>query len=277
MKIAILSGKGGTGKTTVACNLAFNVNNSTLIDTDVEEPNVHLFFKPLIISKKDVLVSVPKIMENLCNNCGKCSDFCKFTAIFKGKNRPIIFEEACHSCEGCKIVCPQKAIDYSQRTIGNIKIGNYKNIKILNGTLKIGEKSGVKIIKSLREITDKEQILLIDCPPGASCSTVNSIEGVDYAIVVTEPTPFGLSDMKIVLDMLENMKIPYGVIINKSSLGNNEVENFMKEKNISIIGKIPFDEKISKIYSEGNVFSEKLKEYRGIFKNIFEKIMEEIL
>lgn len=277
MKIAILSGKGGTGKTTVACNLAFNIGGSYLIDTDVEEPNAHLFLKPIVEEKKNVLVSVPKVIDELCDNCGRCSSFCKFSAIFKGKNKPIIFEESCHSCEGCKIVCPKEAIYYDKKSIGVIRKGKSKGIISLDGTLKIGEKSGVKIIKDLKELTKDEELLFIDCPPGASCSTVNSVEGVDYAVVVTEPTPFGLSDMKVVLEMLENMKIPHGVVINKATLGNDEVELFLKENGIKIVGKVPFDEKIAKLYSEGVIFSEDLKGYRDVFKDIFEKIKEEVL
>lgn len=277
MRIAILSGKGGTGKTTVATNLFYNIPKSSLIDTDVEEPNSHLFLQQKFEDEKDILVSFPKIEKELCNNCGRCSEFCRFSAIFKGKNSPIVFEESCHSCEGCSIVCPTNAIHYDKKSIGTIRKCIENDRLILDGILKIGEKSGVKIIKDLKEMTKNENILFIDCPPGASCSTVNSVEGVDYAIVVTEPTPFGLSDMKVVLVMLENMGIPYGVVINKSSLGNKEVEKFLLKNRIKILGAIPFDKEIAKLYAEGVIFSKTLTKYKAIFEGIFNNVMEEIL
>ncbi|SJZ80822.1 MinD superfamily P-loop ATPase, contains an inserted ferredoxin domain [Cetobacterium ceti] len=276
MKIAILSGKGGTGKTTVTGNLAINIPKSTVLDTDVEEPNGHLFFNPIIGDIKNVYTHVPLINMEKCNLCGKCSDFCKYSALFASSKNIIVFDESCHDCGACGLLCDQNAISFKKREIGKIYSGTYETNKILYGELNIGELSGVKIIKELHSLGNKENILLVDCPPGTSCSTVAAVSDCDFALIVVEPTPFGVSDMKMVVEMLDSLNIPYGLFINKSGLGDNEVYHFAQKKNIKILGEIPFNREIAKLYSEGKLFSKYLPEYRKVFINTFEAMREEI-
>jgi MinD superfamily P-loop ATPase len=276
MKIAILSGKGGTGKTTVTSNFAININNSIAIDTDVEEPNLHLFMESKNIDTTSVYTHYPIIDKNLCDLCGKCGNFCNYNAIIPAKNQVIVFKESCHDCGGCKLVCPNNAISYEKREIGQILKNKTKyNTDLYYGILNVGEMSGVKIITELKEEIDRkynDKTIFIDSPPGTSCSTVAAVEDVDYAIIVSEPTPFGVSDMKMVVEMLEEMKIPFGIIINKAGLGDNEIYEYCNSKNLEILGEIPFDRKIAELYAEGKIFSEVLPEYRDLFQNIYENI-----
>lgn len=272
MKISILSGKGGTGKTTITANLALSIKKCTVIDTDVEEPNLHLFFK---LKNKDILsvcTKVPTINESLCILCGKCSEFCKYSSIFNTTKKILVFEESCHSCLGCKIVCKTGALQFKDREIGKIVKSKYNNLNILYGELNIGELSGVKIINQLKEEVKNEKLVLIDCPPGTSCSTVAAVEETDFSIVVAEPTPFGVSDLKMVVEMLKKMKRKFGVVINKAGLGNDEIYEYLKVNKIEILEEIPFNEEIAKVYSKGQIFLGNCGIYSQKFKTIYEKI-----
>jgi MinD superfamily P-loop ATPase len=273
MNIAVLSGKGGTGKTTVSTNLAVNTDNSVLIDADVEEPNAHLFFKKIKGEFRTVYKEYPVVDIDKCTLCGECGKFCRYNAIIPAKNTVLVFNESCHDCGGCKLVCPVDAITYEKRGIGKIHdCYSRDNLHFLYGDLNIGEMSGVKIIKELKEISFHEEIKIIDCPPGTSCATVEAVENVDYAIVVTEPTPFGVSDMKMVVRMLNSMDIPFGVVVNKAGIGNDEIYTYCSDSQIKILEEIPFDKDIAKLYSNGEIFSKKLPEYSELFKNLLEKI-----
>ncbi len=278
MKIAILSGKGGTGKTTVTSNFAINIENSIAIDSDVEEPNLHLFLGGQKTDTESIFTSYPTIDKDLCTNCGKCGDFCNYNAIIPAKNQVIVFKESCHDCGGCKLVCPTGAITYEKREIGKIiKDKTSFGGDLFYGILDIGEMSGVKIINNLTEISNSyssNKTVFIDSPPGTSCSTVAAVEEVDYAIIVSEPTPFGVSDMKMVVDMLQEMKIPFGIIINKAGLGDNEIYEYCKDKKVEILGEIPFDKEIAKLYADGKIFSSSLPKYQKLFKDIYKKIAD---
>ena len=271
MKIAVLSGKGGTGKTTVSTNLAF-ISKLPLFDTDIEEPNSHIFFKNNILEEKSVYMNYPKVDMEKCNLCGECGDFCRFNAVIPAKNTVLIFEESCHDCGGCGVICKQKAISWEKREIGKIFTGKtYFNSDTVCGKLNVGEMSGVRIIKEMYK-NSKIKDFLIDCPPGTACTTVAAVEESDFAVVVTEPSPFGLSDMKLVIKLLRDMKIPFGVVINKSEEDEKEVKDYCLSENIEILGEIPFSRKIAENYSKGNITSDILPEYREIFENIFEKV-----
>lgn len=271
MKIAVLSGKGGTGKTTVSTSLAF-LSKNLLIDTDVEAPNSHLFLKCDDVKKTPVYTYYPVVDMEKCTLCKACGDFCRYNAIIPGKNKVIVFEESCHYCGGCEIVCRFGAISWGKREIGNILEGTtYFGSPMKYGRLNIGEMSGVKIIKELYK-NECSKDMIIDCPPGSSCSTVASLEGVDFAIVVTESTPFGLSDMKLVISLLRDLHIPFGVVINKKS--NDEVEKWCNKENIEVLGEIPFDREIAKRYSNGEIVADALVEYQGVFENILKKVKE---
>jgi MinD superfamily P-loop ATPase len=277
MRIAVLSGKGGTGKTTVSVNMAYCAPEFRLIDADIEEPNSHLFINPdYIFGNKRVFAEYPVINSEKCTLCGKCGDFCKFNAIIAGKKGVVIFKESCHCCGGCEIVCPENAITYEKREIGRVIKGRGANkVNLEYGVLNIGELSGVKIINELKKGIKKDENIIIDSPPGAACAVAATIEDIDYALLVTEPTPFGVSDMKIVEELLREEGIKFGMVINKAGIGNSEIYDYCKEKNINIVGEIPFDIEIAKMYSSGRILSEK-KEYREMFKKIVEKIKKEV-
>lgn len=271
MKIAVLSGKGGTGKTTVSSSLAF-ISKMLLIDTDIEEPNSHIFLKGSIENIKSVYTRFPEVNMEKCNLCGECGNFCKFNAIIPAKKRVIVFGEACHDCGGCEIVCKNGAISWEKREIGKIFIGK-THFNSINkyGKLNIGEMSGVKIIKEIYKNTE-EKNFLIDCPPGTACTTVSAVEVADFAIIVVEPSPFGLSDMKLVVQLLRDMKIPFGVVINKFDEDENIVKKYCDDEGIGIIGTIPFDRKIAETYSKGEIIAEALPEYRENFETILKRV-----
>ena len=271
MKIAVLSGKGGTGKTTVSSSLAF-ISKMLLIDTDIEEPNSHIFLKGGIEDVKSVYTRFPEVNMEKCNLCGECGEFCKFNAIIPAKKRVIVFGEACHDCGGCEIVCKNGAISWEKREIGKIFTGK-THFNSINkyGKLNIGEMSGVKIIKEIYKNTE-EKDFLIDCPPGTACTTVSAVEVADFAIIVVEPSPFGLSDMKLVVQLLRDMKIPFGVVINKFDEDKNIVKKYCDDEKIEIIGTIPFDRKIAEAYSKGKIIAEALPEYRENFETILKRV-----
>ena len=271
MKIAVLSGKGGTGKTTVSSNLAF-ISKMLLIDTDIEEPNSHIFLKGGIKDVKSVYTRFPEVNMEKCNLCGECGEFCKFNAIIPAKKRVIVFGEACHDCGGCEIVCKNGAISWEKREIGKIFTGK-THFNSINkyGKLNIGEMSGVKIIKEIYKNT-VEKDFLIDCPPGTACTTVSAVEVADFAIIVVEPSPFGLSDMKLVVQLLRDMKIPFGVVINKFDEDENIVKKYCDNEKIEIIGTIPFDRKIAEAYSKGEIIADALLEYRENFETILKRV-----
>lgn len=271
MKIAVLSGKGGTGKTTVSSSLAF-ISKMLLIDTDIEEPNSHIFLKGGIDDIKSVYTRFPEVNMEKCNLCGECGEFCKFNAIIPAKKRVIVFGEVCHDCGGCEIVCKNGAISWEKREIGKIFTGKtYFNSTNKYGKLNIGEMSGVKIIKEIYKNT-VEKDFLIDCPPGTACTTVSAVEVADFAIIVVEPSPFGLSDMKLVVQLLRDMKIPFGVVINKFDEDENIVKKYCDNEKIEIIGTIPFDRKIAEAYSKGEIIADALSEYRENFETILKRV-----
>lgn len=271
MKIAVLSGKGGTGKTTVSSSLAF-ISKMLLIDTDIEEPNSHIFLKGSVEDIKSVYTRFPEVNMEKCNLCGECGNFCKFNAIIPAKKRVIVFGEACHDCGGCEIVCKNGAISWEKREIGKIFTGKtHFNSTNKYGKLNIGEMSGVKIIKAIYKSTE-EKDFLIDCPPGTACTTVSAVEVADFAIIVVEPSPFGLSDMKLVVQLLRDMKIPFGVVINKFDEDENIVKKYCDDEKIEIIGTIPFDRKIAETYSKGEIIADVLPEYRENFETILKRV-----
>lgn len=271
MKIAVLSGKGGTGKTTVSSSLAF-ISKMLLIDTDIEEPNSHIFLKGNVENIKSVYTRFPEVNMEKCNLCGECGNFCKFNAIIPAKKRVIVFGEACHDCGGCEIVCKNGAISWEKREIGKIFTGKtHFNSTNKYGKLNIGEMSGVKIIKEIYKNT-VEKDFLIDCPPGTACTTVSAVEVADFAIIVVEPSPFGLSDMKLVVQLLRDMKIPFGVVINKFDEDENIVKKYCDNEKIEIIGTIPFDRKIAEAYSKGEIIADALSEYRENFETILKRV-----
>lgn len=276
MKIAVLSGKGGTGKTTLSVNLFSTLKDATLIDTDTEEPNSHLFLKGDVIKEEPVMKNHPVVDYDKCTFCGKCGDYCNFNAIIPTKSKVLVFEDLCHDCGLCSLVCQNDAISFSESSIGTtttVKLSDTK--KYQYGKLNIGEVSGVRIIENLKDNNKYEDLLIIDCPPGVSCSTVAAINNIDYAILCAEPTPFGLSDMKMVVELLNSEKIPFGVVINKSGIGNDNIYTYLENNKIELLANIPFTEERAKIYSNSKLIAEYDPEFRQIMKDIVIKVVGE--
>ncbi|NLM00844.1 MAG: 4Fe-4S binding protein [Treponema sp.] len=278
MKIAVLSGKGGTGKTFIAVNLSSVAEKATYLDCDVEEPNGHLFFKPKIFQEENVNVKVPKIDKELCNGCRKCVDFCKYNALAYIGNKLIIFDEICHSCGGCVLVCPQKALTEKDRTIGKINKGISNNISIFSGMLNIGEPSGIPIIKNLlsEENLQKNELTIIDCPPGSSCIVMESIKEADYCILVAEPTIFGVHNLNMVNNLVKLFNKPFGVVLNKCLKQENPAEKFCIDNNIRILAQIPFDNELGIINSNAEIAVNKNKKYKEIFLSLLNSLINEV-
>ncbi|MEG0918300.1 MAG: ATP-binding protein [Anaerovoracaceae bacterium] len=275
MKIAVLSGKGGTGKTFVSVNLANVTGNATYIDCDVEEPNGHLFFKPDLIKEEPVYKKHPFFNKDLCSGCRKCVDFCQFNALaFIGK-APILFDEVCHSCEGCKIVCKDNAIQMEDFEIGVIQHGQAGNVTVLTGILNIGQASGIPIIDKMLTNCQSENVI-IDCPPGSACSVMDSIKGVDYCLLVAEPTVFGLHNLEMVYDLVKLMNKPCSIVLNKSNPNETLIHNFAKANSINIICEIPFSKKVANLTASGEISSNNSKEIAILFNDIIAKINMEV-
>lgn len=276
MKIAILSGKGGTGKTTVSNNLSVITEKAVLIDCDVEEPNSHIFMQPEVDGEEEIQTAFPVVDNEKCTHCRKCADFCHYNAIIAGATLTMPLKDLCHDCGGCQLVCPTGAISYEKKGIGKIYTGKSRfNTSFMYGQLYPGELSGVKIINRLNERAAGNDLVLVDSPPGTSCSTVAALENCDYAVIVTEPTPFGVSDMKMVVEMLREMEIPFSVVVNKAGLGDDEVFKYCKDENLSISGEIPFDRAVAQAYAAGRLAIEISEENRKIYRELWRNISTE--
>lgn len=276
MKIAVLSGKGGTGKTFISVNLSFVAENSNYIDCDVEEPNGHLFFKPEIVNKEKVYAKIPKVDKDLCSGCRKCVEFCKFNALAFIKGKVFVFEDICHSCGGCMLLCPEKAISEKDKEIGEILVGVFNRSNIYTGILNTGEETGVNIIKKLLKSSNDKPYTFIDCPPGSSCSVMESIKDADYCILVAEPTLFGVHNFNMVYNLVKLFNKPFGAVLNKCLEGENPAEKYCVENNIKILGQIPFENELGKLNSNGEIASQKNDKYHSLFSSLLKTINEEV-
>lgn len=277
-KIVIASGKGGTGKTTLAINLAFYLSlheskKVKLLDCDVEAPNDNIFLNAKFDKSKDVTASRPIWKEEQCIACGKCATSCNYNAIAKTNKNILIFNELCHSCGVCEYICPNNALEMRKVPIGKIELAD-KSLPFSfgHGVLNIGESLAPLVIKELKNTMSKDEINIIDAPPGTTCPVVQSMENMDYCILVTEPTPFGLNDLTLAAKLAAKMKIPVGIVINRSYGEDEIIEEFSKAYSIPIIGKIPYNKKYAKSYSTGEVLIKKHPELLPIFSTIFKKI-----
>ena len=280
MKIAIASGKGGTGKTTIATNLACSIaqmgKTVQYLDCDVKEPNGHIFLKPDVEETQDVTVGVPEVDTKKCDGCGKCGQLCQYSAIICLKDKAMVFEQLCHSCGGCMLVCPTGAIKEKQEEIGFADFGTANGVKFGQGRLKIGDIHTPQLIKRVKNNSLDEGVVIIDVPPGTSCPVIEAVKGVDFVLLVTEPTPFGLNDLKLAVGMVRELKLPFAVVINQSDLGDDQVQQYCDGENIQIILEIPNDRRIAEAYSVGKMLVDVLPEYKKDFAGLYESVSKRL-
>lgn len=290
MNIAVLSGKGGTGKTLLSVNMAATSKSATYIDCDIEEPNGYLFFKPEEIVEENVSVKIPEVDKELCSGCRKCVDFCKFNALAFIKKAPIVFGDICHSCGGCSLLCPENAITEKDKVIGKIEKGKSQGMDVYTGILNTGEVSGVPIIEKLLEenrksfsngevsnnIEGNEKLSIIDCPPGSACIVMESIKDADFCVLVAEPTAFGAHNLEMVYELVSLFGKPFGVVLNKCLDGENPSEEFCKEKGIKILGRVPFEKELGGLNSNAKIAARESERYNKLFKNILETVKGEV-
>lgn len=270
MKIAILSGKGGTGKTTVSASLALSIDRCQYVDCDVEEPNGSIFLKPDIKESIPVNVLVPQVDASKCNGCGYCGKACQFHAIAVVKGKVLVFPEICHHCGACLIACPQDAIKEIDRTTGVVEIDGRNTF--LQGRLNIGEPVSIPIIRELKKRLRDDIAVVLDCSPGASCTVVQSVNGCDYCILVTEPTPFGLHDLKIAVQLIKKMGIPFGVVVNKASSDNTSIQEYCAENHIEVLMEIPYSQEIAQAYSNGMLPVQSNSQWKQKFSELYQKL-----
>jgi len=277
MKIAIASGKGGTGKTTVAVNLALAASargtSVRLLDCDVEEPNCHLFLESQPGPEEGVYLPTPALDESRCTGCGDCARICRFRAIACLAGTVVTFPELCHGCGGCILACPEHCLTEEGRLLGWVQNGSANGLAFGTGRLRIGEAMASPLIRSVKRLASPDGLTIIDAPPGTACPVISTVEGCDLVVLVTEPTPFGLNDMALAVEMLRTLNIPFGVVINRSDSGDNRVEDYCLREKISVLGRIPHDTGLAMAYSRGEA-AINLPGYRNLFGGLLDSILE---
>lgn len=278
LKIAVASGKGGTGKTTVAVNLAAVASQAGarvhLLDCDVEEPNCHIFVKPRIESAETVTVPVPEVDDSKCTHCGKCSAICQFHAIACLKDSVLVFPELCHGCAGCWLVCPEGAICEASREVGVLEQGSGDGFRFTQGRLRVGEAMSPPLIRKVKAAIRDSEFAIVDCPPGTSCPVVAAVKGSDFVLLVTEPTPFGLNDLGLAVETVRQLGIPMGVVINRADIGDDRVHVYCRREGIAVLAEIPDDRRIAEAYSRGGAVLDVAPEHRERFRRLHASIFE---
>jgi len=273
--ISVASGKGGTGKTLVATSLALALRDKRkvqLLDCDVEEPDAHIFLHLAINRSKSVMIPVPRIDEMKCTYCGKCAEVCVYNAIAVLKEKVLVFPELCHGCGACSYLCPESAISEVGREVGVVETGESGNMEFIQGRLAIGEPMAPPIIREVKKHIDRIREVVIDVPPGTSCPVVEAVKNSDFCLLVTEPTPFGLNDLSLAVELMKKLQIVCGVVINRDGVGDGKTEQYCQDQGIPILLKIPLDRNIARLYSKGVPLIEGMPEWRKAFVALFQNI-----
>jgi MinD superfamily P-loop ATPase len=276
LKIAVASGKGGTGKTSVAVNLALSLGGVQVLDCDVEEPNAHILLRPEVEETIPVELLVPRIIEDRCDYCGECARFCQYNALFVVGETAMVFPELCHSCGGCSIVCPRDAIVEEPRQIGRVLKGSAGDIDLVYGEINVGEPLSVPVILAVKKHIREGSTVILDAPPGTACPVVETVHGADFCLLVTEPTPFGLHDLQIAVEVVRELGVPMGVVVNFAGIGDRGVYDFCEKRDIPIMMEIPFDRRIAELYSRGTPFVAAMPEWKKRFMDLVEWIGGEV-
>ncbi len=277
MIVSVASGKGGTGKTLVATSLALSLAGKErvqLLDCDVEEPNAHIFLRSVITKSEPVCIQVPEVAEKKCTYCGKCAEVCAYHAIAALPKQILVFPYLCHGCGACSYLCPETAISEQGREIGIVESGHSNGIGLAQGKLRVGEAMPTPVIRKVKERADNNGTVIIDASPGTSCPVVESIKGSDFCLLVTEPTPLGLSDLILAVETLKELKVPCGVVINRVGVGDDQVEEYCLKEKIPILLTIPLDSEIARLYSRGITLVEGMPRWKGGFLELLERIRE---
>ena len=275
MIVSIASGKGGTGKTLVATSLALSLEEKVqLLDCDVEEPNAHVFLKPVFTKRESVYVPIPRVDEEKCTHCGVCSEVCAYHAIAAMKKKVLVFSELCHGCGACSYLCPEEAISEVDKEVGVVELGHSDSIRFAHGKLNVGEAMAPPVIRKVKEHANNDGTVIIDVSPGTSCPVAESIRGSDFCLLVTEPTPFGLNDLILAVGVVRRLDIPCGVVLNRAGVGDSKVEKYCLKENVPVLLTIPLDTQIASYYSRGIPLVKGIPEWRGYFIELFDKIKE---
>lgn len=277
MIITIASGKGGTGKTTIATNLAKSAAGSVrLLDCDVEEPNAHLFLNPESMESRKVTTMIPEVNADLCTACGACEEICQFSAINLVAGSVMVFPEMCHSCYGCLMACPAGALSASSRELGEIMHGRSGDIELVFGKLRVGEAMSPPLIEKVKEHADMAGLIIIDAPPGTSCPVITTMRSSDFVLLVTEPTPFGLNDLILAVETVKKLNLPMGLVINRCDIGNDDVRDYAQREHIPVFLEIPDRRDIAENYSRGIAMVEAFPELKAAFENLYAAVSDRI-